>query len=109
MMTMKRLVIILLLIAASAVPLKAGEKSKRNASFHDRVVSTYNFLPRNLSEKEINAKSLELDAFWSDVKSHGPQGLEELRTELKRSDMPVFFYFDGAKLLLSLSKSQADL
>jgi hypothetical protein len=105
---MKRFIVTLLLATLASAVADAKEKKGPNTSFHDRVVATYNFLPRNLSEKEIDAKSNELDVFWNDVKARGPQGLEDLRAELRRSDAPVFFNYDGAKLLLSLSDSRED-
>jgi hypothetical protein len=104
---MKRLVIIFIIALLAAIA-QAQEKKNPSASFHDRVVATYNFLPRNLDEKAIDVKSKVLDAFWKDVKAQGPQGLKDLRAELGRSDAPVFFNYDGAKLLLSLSKSPED-
>jgi hypothetical protein len=96
---------IVFLVATAA---QTKETQDPAASFHDRVVAIYNFLPRNLNQKAIETKSKELDVFWKEVKARGPQGLEELRAELRRSDGPIFFNYDGAKLLLSLSKSPED-
>lgn len=90
------------------VSVYASEKKDVEISLHDRVITTYNFLPRKLDNKAMKAKSKELDAFWENVKARGPQGLEELRQELRRSDLPIFFNYDGAKLLLSLSKNRED-
>ena len=100
-----RFAIVLVFVAVSV---NAGENKEVVLSLHDRVVATYNFLPRNLDDKAIEAKSKELDAFWEHVKARGPQGLEELRRELRRQDLPIFFNYDGAKLLLSLSKNRED-
>jgi hypothetical protein len=75
---------------------------------HDRVLATYNFSPHTSSKAEIATKSKELDAFWSEIKAQEPAPLRELREELARPDSPPFFSYDGAKLLLSLSKSRAD-
>src|SRR5262245_40500591 len=106
---MKRLIITIIIVIITARSVHAEEKKVvPGPSFHDQVVATYNFLPRNLDPKAINAKSKKLDAFWAQVKDRGPQGLEELRTELRRTDAPVFFNYDGAKLLLSLSKTRED-
>ena len=77
-------------------------------TFHELVVAHYSFLPRNLNESAMDAKSKELDLFWSSVKSRGQSGLDDLRIELARTDTPVFFNYDGAKLLLSLSESSGD-
>jgi hypothetical protein len=54
------------------------------------------------------ASALELDTFWSEIKAQEPAPLRELREELARPDSSPFFSYDGAKLLLSLSKSRAD-
>ena len=78
------------------------------ASLHDQVVKTYDFRPGSLSEAAMKKKTKELDRFWADVKARGPAGLEELRTELRRDDVPPFFSYNGAKLLLSLSEAAAD-
>jgi len=103
---MKNPVAIALLFVVVAV--NAEEKKELALSLRDRVIATYNFLPRNLDNNARDAKSKELDAFWEYVKARGPQGLDELRRELRRPDLPVFFNYDGAKLLLSLSKERED-
>ena len=103
---MKNRAAIALLFVVVAV--NAEEGKELVLSLHDRVIATYNFLPRNLDSNARDAKSKELDAFWEYVQARGPQGLEELRRELRRSDLPVFFNYDGAKLLLSLSKARED-
>lgn len=76
-------------------------------SLHNRVLATYNFSPHTLSKDEIASKSKALDAFWTEVKAN-PSALPELRKELARPDASAFFSYDGAKLLLSLSKSRDD-
>lgn len=77
-------------------------------SFHERILATYNFAPHSLTEAEMSAKSKTLDAFWTDVKANQTVDLPMLREELARPDAPAFFEYDGAKLLLSLSKSRGD-
>jgi hypothetical protein len=79
-----------------------------DASVHEHVAATYNFLPRDLSQQQIAAKSNELDAFWTLIREQGQAGLSALRVELERPDAPVFFRYDGAKLLLSLSTARPD-
>jgi hypothetical protein len=78
------------------------------ASFHERVLATYNFAPHSLTKEEISAKSKILDTFWTEVKANQATDLPVLREELARPDAPAFFEYDGAKLLLSLSKLRAD-
>jgi hypothetical protein len=76
-------------------------------SLHQRILAVYDFSPHTLSKEEIATKSKSLDAFWTDVKAN-PTALPALRNELANADSPPFFSYDGAKLLLSLSKSRED-
>jgi hypothetical protein len=78
------------------------------SSFHERVLATYNFAPHSLTKEEISAKSKKLDTFWTDVKANQVTDLPALREELARPDAPAYFEYDGAKLLLSLSKLRSD-
>ncbi len=77
-------------------------------SLHERVAEVYSFSPHTIDQKQIEVKSHELDNFWSDVEKGGSQLLDELRIELARSDAPPFFYYDGAKLLLTLTEARED-
>jgi len=77
-------------------------------TLHERVLSTYNFSPHTLDDAGLSAHSKDLDAFWTFAKDSGREGLRALRAELNRTDAPSFFNYDGAKLLLSLSKDRAD-
>lgn len=79
------------------------------ADFHRRVSKLYDFEPHTLSQEKREAKSNELDAFWDYVKAQQAAALPLLRAELRRPDQSAFFYYDGAKLLLSLSKERPDL
>jgi hypothetical protein len=78
------------------------------SSFHERVLATYNFAPHSLTKEEIAAESKKLDTFWTDVKAKQVTDLPALREELARPDAPAYFEYDGAKLLLSLSKLRSD-
>jgi hypothetical protein len=78
------------------------------ADFHSRVQTTYNFEPHTLNEAELNAKSNLLDQFWSFVKADESKTLAFLRKELADPSNPAFFFYDGSKLLLSLSKDKSD-
>jgi hypothetical protein len=94
---------VLLFMLLSFVP-----GSNADDDLHAKIAATYDFAPHNLDEATIEKRSAILDGFWTEVKALGPSGLDLLRSELKRTDNPSFFYYDGAKLLLSLSKSRAD-
>lgn len=75
---------------------------------HELVKTTYNFRPRDLNDDQLNKKSAELDRVWTSVTKDKAQQLPALRNELARTDQSPFFYYDGSKLLLSLSNETAD-
>ena len=96
----------ILWVLAAAVA-HAGEPAPATP-LHAEVARLYGFRPRDLAAPALAEKSKELDGFWSEVTSAGEPGLEALRAELQREDTPVFFRYDGAKLLLHLSKRPTD-
>jgi hypothetical protein len=75
---------------------------------HTSVINIYSFSPRNYPKSQIMAKSDELDSFWKIVKSNQNTVLPKLRDELRRTDNPSVFYWDGSRLLLSLSNDRGD-
>jgi hypothetical protein len=80
---LKRFVITFVIIIFAATAAQTKEKQGPGASFHDRVAATYNFLPRNLDQKAIEAKSKELDAFWEQVKARGAQSNRRRSFEIR--------------------------
>jgi hypothetical protein len=58
--------------------------------------------------EQIKRKSDELDRFWEYVKKDLPHRLPLLRAELNDSSNPSFFFYDGGKLLLSVSEDSRD-
>lgn len=82
--------------------------SAQDSQFHDKVQTLYSFKPANLSESERAAKSSELDKFWDLVKGEPSIYLPLLRKELNDPGNPPFFFYDGAKLLMSISKEKED-
>jgi hypothetical protein len=86
---------------AIAEPMSAPE-------FHSKVVEIYSFEPHKLNKGEIQAKSGELDRFWALVTADAPNTLPLLRKELQDPSNSAFFFYDGSKLLLSLSKDRSD-
>lgn len=76
--------------------------------FHERVVATYSFSPRDLTSEQRTAKSAEMDKFWQLVKSAPSDLLPFLRIELQDPSCPPFMAYDGSVLLLSLSGERAD-
>jgi hypothetical protein len=86
---------------ASAAPVPAPE-------FHAKVVEPYSFEPHKLKKDEMQAKSDQLDKFWAMVKADPAGTLPLLRSELANPANSAFFFYDGSKLLLSLSDDRAD-
>ncbi len=76
--------------------------------FHSLITSLYHFSPHTLTDLEQKSKSSELDKFWQEVKGYPKQYLSLLRKELSNYNNPAFFFYDGSKLLLSLSQSPED-
>jgi hypothetical protein len=93
---------------ASFVVVESTIAASRESDFHSKVVETYSFQPHKLSDSELQTKSKQLDAFWSSVKTDLVHNLPLLRAELANPANPIFFFYDGSKLLFSLSKDKAD-
>ncbi|HTE05423.1 MAG TPA: hypothetical protein VK824_04435 [Planctomycetota bacterium] len=70
--------------------------------FHAEIVALYGFQVGTLPQKEMEAKSGGLDAFWDHVKADKAKLGPALRLELAREDVPGFFLYDGSMLLLEL-------
>ena len=82
--------------------------SAHGQSLHEDIQEIYNFEPHKLSRQEQEPKSKLMDNFWRKVTDNKDKYLDELRTELKNTDNPTFFLYDGGHLLLSLTKSKDD-
>lgn len=94
--------------AGTAKAPSAALESEENPAFHAQVAATYTFAPHTLTSEQINEKSKLLDAFWKETQQANPSRLPFLRHELALDKQNPFFYFDGAKLLLELSKAPED-
>ena len=70
---------------------------------------TYGFNPTKLDQSARAAKSAQMDAFWSLVKSYERDGATCLRNMLAGEKTDGFFLFDGASLLYSMDKSDASV
>ena len=104
---MKSIIIMLGLILLYTGTVLAGDAGMQK-DFHAEILKTYGFQPHTLSQKEIEAKSNDLDQFWNKVKDRKEQYLPLLRAELQAPSNPPFFYYDCSKLLLSLSENIDD-
>lgn len=77
-------------------------------TFHTRVIALYSFHPHDLNEQQMEAKSGDLDKFWDMIKAEPHRYLPLLRRELNNPSNPSFFFYDGSRLLMTVSKDHAD-
>ena len=69
----------------------------------------YGFHPAQISQKEREVKSSQMDQFWKSVKTQGPLGIDCLKQLIVAEQQDGFFVFDAASLLLSLDTSTRSL
>jgi len=89
-----------LLLPAAA----AGRQANSSGNdLHSEIQRVYNFQPHTLNHDQTMEKSALLDQFWNKAKSQRDVYVPGLRRELADFSNPVFFLFDGSKLLMNLS------
>ncbi len=87
----------------------AGSQATRNTGdLHGEIQSIYNFQPHTLNAAQIAQKSTVLDQFWTKANTQRDAYTAGLRRELADFSNPPFFFFDGSKLLMSLSDDPGD-
>ena len=101
------LAIAILGVALSAA-LRAEPRRVDATAFHAKVAALYSFAPQNSTEAQIEANSKRLDDFWAEVKADPKRYLPLLRRELGDERNSAFFFYDGAKLLLAVSRDRED-
>jgi len=69
----------------------------------------YGFHLTQLNETQIDAKSKEIDAYWKQLQSAGPEGLSCLKEMLAAEKNDHIFQFDAASFLFQLDKSPQSL
>jgi len=72
------------------------------------IDNIYNFKPSKMTDAEQEKKFPSLDKFWDKIKADTTLYLPSLRFELNEPNHNPYFYYDGAGLLLSLSKTNFD-
>lgn len=72
------------------------------------IDNIYNFKPSKMTDAEQEKKFPSLDQFWDKIKADTTLYLPSLRFELNEPNHNPYFYYDGAGLLLSLSKTNFD-
>jgi hypothetical protein len=70
---------------------------------------TYGFHLTHLDEAQIDAKSKEIDAYWKQLQSDGPEGVNCLKEMLVAEKNDHIFQFDGASFLFQVDKSPESL
>jgi hypothetical protein len=69
----------------------------------------YGFHLTQLNETQIDAKSKEIDAYWKQLQSAGPEGVSCLKEMLAAEKTDHIFQFDAASFLFQLDKSPESL
>jgi hypothetical protein len=69
----------------------------------------YGFHLTQLNETQIDAKSKEIDAYWKQLQSVGPEGVSCLKEMLAAEKTDHIFQFDAASFLFQLDKSPESL
>jgi hypothetical protein len=72
------------------------------------VDKIYDFSPSKLTSAEQEKKVPKLDGLWKKVKADTTKYLPLLRNDLNSPNHNPYFYYDGAALLLSLTKNDYD-
>jgi hypothetical protein len=107
-MSVRIVAILLSVVLALSGSSNAVAQSSAALEFHARIIDLYSFQPHTLVKDQLLAKSGKLDEFWSYAKKNPDLVLPLLREELANGSNPSFFFYDGAKLLLSLSSDNED-
>ena len=95
-----------LLCAMSGTLVAAEQSCETLRSAKARV---YGFHPAQMSETEIATKGKEIEAFWKQVQSAGPDGVACLRDMLTAEKADHIFQFDAASTLYQMDSSPESL
>src|SRR5260370_30958415 len=69
----------------------------------------YGFHLTQLNETQIDTKSKEIDAYWKQLQSAGPEGVSCLKEMLASEKTDQIFQFVAASFLFQLDKSPESL
>jgi hypothetical protein len=95
-----------LLCAMNGTPVAAEQSCETLRTSKARV---YGFHPAQMSETEIATKGKEIENFWKQVQSAGPEGVNCLREMLTAEKSDHIFQFDAASTLYQLDSSPDSL
>src|SRR6201998_4532931 len=87
----------------------AQAQSPTGADLRAQKAKVYGFHLTQLSEAQIDAKSKEIDAYWKQLQSAGPDGVNCLKEMLSAEKTDHIFQFDAASFLFQLDKSPESL
>ncbi len=79
------------------------------AELRAQKMKVYGFQLTQLNESQIDAKSKEIDVYWKQLQSAGPEGTSCLKEMLAAEKTDHIFQFDAASFLFQLDKSPASL
>ena len=79
------------------------------ADLRTQKEKVYGFHLTQLNETQIDAKSKEIDAYWKQLQSAGPDGVSCLKEMLAAEKTDHIFQFDAASFLFQLDKSSESL
>lgn len=76
--------------------------------FHKEIQRIYDVDIRTLSKLELQSYMKEIDQLWEKVKDDQEKFVPLLKKELEDPTNPDFFYYDGHKLLLTVTDDDKD-
>ncbi|MGB7844877.1 MAG: hypothetical protein WBL63_04625 [Candidatus Acidiferrum sp.] len=95
--------------AALVLPRPAEDKPPTCDTLRATKSKVYGFHLSQLNEEQIEAKSKELDAFWKQVQTAGPDGIFCIRALLSEEKSDHVFQFDAASVLFPTDRSPETL
>ena len=87
----------------------AQAQSPSCADLRAHKEKVYGFHLTQLNETQIDAKSKEIDTYWKQFQSAGPEGVSCLKEMLAAEKADHIFQFDAASYLFQLDKSPESL
>ena len=95
----------LIVLCMTASEVCATDKALTCADLRAEKSKTYGFHLAQLNEDQLAAKTKELDAFWKQVQSAGPEGVSCIRTLLAEEKTDHIFQVDAATMLFPADPS----
>ena len=106
---MRRMAAALVVLATAIGPGTAHAQAPSCVDLRAQKEKVYGFHLTQLNETQIDAKSKEIDAYWKQLQSAGPDGVSCLKDMLSAEKADHIFQFDAASFLFQLDKSPESL